>query len=637
MYLYKAYTALALILCCSVTYAQEYRTFDGSNNHLDKPLLGASHTQLDRASMSQYADGISAPNGEDRLNPRIISNKLFKQTELIDNTMALSDYIWVFGQFLDHDVSLVESYNPFANPEEALVIVPPADDEHFGPGEMIFMSRSQASEGTGTDVANPRQHDNAISSYIDASNIYGSDIVRANWLRTFENGKLKVSQGDRLPWNTVSGQFNDLIDEDAPAMDDELKQSSRLFVAGDPRANENPLLISIHTLFVREHNRLCDELKSENPFWSDEELYQHARKLVGGFIQSIVYNEWLPAQGIHIPAYVGYNSAIDPSITNVFSAAAFRMGHTLINSSIIRMMNDGEEHPSGYVELRDAFFNPAIVALSGGIEPFLKGMATQKQQDLDCKVIDDVRNFLFDDGAGGLDLAAININRGRERGIPDYNQVREDFGLPRVTSFSDICEEDEINTILEDIYGTVDDVDAWVGMLAEDHMNESIFGELIMTIMERQFRSLRDGDRFYFENDADLSEVEKEAIRNTSMHDIIMRNTDISLMQYNVFTAMPHQSIPNGPELQPVELDASVYPNPIGSVMNLKVYSEEEASVAAKIYDIKGILVMEQQLDMLPGENFFTINWDQDLLRGVYHLYLENDSGTFNIKKLIKE
>ena len=129
-------------------------------------------------------------------------------------------------------------------------------------------------------------------------------------------------------------------------------------------------------------------------------------------------------------------------------------------------------------------------------------MGTQVQQELDCKVIDDVRNFLFGiPGAGGLDLASINIARGRERGLPDYNTIRSDFGLPKVSSFVDICEDNEVNQLLEELYESVDNVDPWVGLLAEDHMSNTIFGETVMNIVEKQFRALRDGDRFYFEND----------------------------------------------------------------------------------------------------------------------------------------
>ena len=185
-------------------------------------------------------------------------------------------------------------------------------------------------------------------------------------------------------------------------------------------------------------------------------------------------------------------------------------------------------------------------------------MATQIQQDLDCKVINDVRNFLFGPpGAGGLDLAAININRGRERGIPDFNTVRSDFGLTPYTSFLDLTDNADEAALMQNVYGDINEVDAWVGMLAEKHMAGALFGETIMKIMEQQFFALREGDRFYFENDVLLSQAEKDEIKNTTLHEIIMRNTNILLMQENVFEAMDHGDICN-PSIASINVGGTV-------------------------------------------------------------------------------
>jgi hypothetical protein len=616
---------LVCIFASLAVEAQEIRSFDGSGNNVLNPAWGASETQLSRLSTISYNDLISEPAGSDRENPRVISNILFDQRDGIFDYKNLSDYVWVFGQFIDHDVSLVENFDFNAEPEELMTIVPPADDAFFSENEMIFMMRSKAASGTGTDINNPRQHSNSVSSFIDASMVYGSTEDRANWLRSLQDGKLRVSEGNLLPWNTYSGMFNDNVDPNAPFMADDTHSNIKMFVAGDIRANENPLLIAFHTLFVREHNRLCEQFKAENPAWTDEQLYQHARRWVIAMIQSIVYDEWLPSIGMGMPSYVGYRADIDPTISNVFSAAAFRLGHTLISSSIVRMKSDGSPHAGGSIRLKDAFFNPLTISFSGGIDPFLKGMGTQVQQNLDCKMIDDVRNFLFGvPGAGGLDLASINIARGRERGLPDYNTLRSDFGLPRVSSFEDICDDPEVNTALEELYETVDNIDPWVGLLAEDHMNGSIFGELVMNIIERQFRVLRDGDRFYFENDPGLSQEELNTIKETKFHDIIMRNTDIELMQLNVFSAMPHKDIPNGPVLEASNLTAGVYPNPVQGPYKVKVYVEEALDADVLLYNNQGILVYQDDWTLIEGENFFDMNMGEDNPVGFYNLMIRS-------------
>lgn len=550
--MYRPFLLCLLGVCLSLPLsAQEYRTIDGSNNNLANPTWGTAHEPIQRALSNGYEDGISAPTGTARPNPRFISNALFEQNGLIDDPRQLSAFIWVFGQFIDHE--LVAVGNDVTEPVNIPIDF---DDPDFNPGGAIpgieiKMFRSQAVAGTGTGVNNPRNHANEITSWIDGSAVYGSDVSRANWLRSFSNGKLKVSAGNLLPYNTTTGEFTDPIDPNAPHMADDVGFASRLFVAGDDRANEQPLLAVMHNLFVREHNRICDELIIEHPTWNDEQLYQHARKIVGGLIQAVVYEEWLPAMGVHLPPYNGYDETVNGTIMNVFSAAAFRLGHTLLNSQLLRLDSNGEELPEGNLTLLHAFFNPEVIPEVGGLDPYFKGMATQIGQQLDCKVIEDVRSFLFGPpGAGGLDLAAININRGRERGLPDFNTIREDLGLTPYTTFLELNPDVDVATEMENTYLDLNDIDPWVGMLAEYHMPDALFGETVMEIMVRQFRGLREGDRFYYENDPDLSAEEKAEIKSTTMRMIIMRNTNIELMQENVFLAMPHDSICNPLALQ---------------------------------------------------------------------------------------
>lgn len=536
-------STIALFFCISLS-AQEVREYDGSGNNLANPEWGSAEAEMPRISVANYADGISEPAGQGRPNPRVISNALFAQNGYLGDPMNLSDYLWVFGQFLDHDVVEVEG-----NPQEPAFIPVDFPDPHFNPGgayQNVFipMSRNMPFHGTGTSIGNPRQHENLLTSWIDGSNVYGSDEVRANYLRSFVDGKMKTSSGNLLPWNTISNEKDGPLDANAPFMADDVGFSHSLFVAGDVRANEQPLLIGMHTLFVREHNRLCDIILAEHPDWTDEQIYQKARKIVGGQLQSITYNEWLPAMGVNLPAYSGYDASIDATITNEFSAAAFRLGHTLLNSTILRMDDQGNTIPEGNLSLAQGFFNPAVV-YTVGLEPYFKGMATQVEQQMDCKLIDDVRNFLFGPpGSGGLDLAAININRGRERGVPDLNTIRNSMGLTPHATFTHLNPDPTISGPMATVYdNNLDEIDAWVGMLAEEPMPGALFGETIMAIMESQFMALREGDRFFYLNDDGLTEDEKMTITSTKFRDIIMRNTNVLLMQENVFLATPHEDL----------------------------------------------------------------------------------------------
>ncbi len=628
-------TILIIFLYCGIGYSQ-YRTLNGSDNHPEG--LGAKDATILRKCENAFEDQISIPNGETRANPRSISNIIFAQDERVDNSLNLSDYVWAFGQFLDHDISQVEN-----SEDESLPIVVPENDLFFEEGSIIPMNRSEAAPGTGIDASNPRNYNNKVTSFIDGSAIYGSDNLRADALRNPNStkGKLWVSNGNLLPWNTNTGEFDGVVVNNLGAfMENPFHDNDKLFLAGDLRANENPLLIAIHTLFVREHNRLCDLIAAEHPGWSSDLIYETARKKVGAYIQAITYFEWLPAQGIEIPAYNWYNDQVDPSIFNVFSSAAFRMGHTLINSSVVRMENDGGEISDGNIALKDAYFNPTIIPLTNGIEPYLKGMATNLQQDFDCKMIDDLRNFLFADpanGIAGLDLAAININRGRERGLPDYNTVRSNFGLTRIGTFEGITGETEVASLLSELYnGDVNNIDPWVGMLSEQHKNGALFGELVMTILEEQFQALRDGDRFYFENDPSFTAAEIEEIKNTTLHDIIMRNSSIELMQDKVFEAMPHSDIPNGPDLLPLQLEAEVYPNPAENSINVKYYMELAEELDVKIYNNNGQMILSTTFDSQKGENFMSFDLDANDPRGMYNIKIESASG-FKILRFIKK
>ncbi len=585
--------AFALLFISGSFFAQEIRTYDGSSNNLANPHWGATFSQLSRLVPANYEDQIAAPTGRNRMNPRQISNLLFAQDSPLADPLGLSDYVWVFGQFIDHDITLSSNNN-----EEPVMIPVDFPDPHFNPGGAlpfvaIPMSRSKSMIGTGTDTQNPREHFNEITAFIDGSAVYGSDAYRANWLRTFVGGKLKTSSGNLLPYNTISGELGDEVHIDAPEMADDVGFANRLFVAGDVRANENVLLTSFHTLFVREHNRICDELISQNPNWSDEQIYQRARKLVGGIIQAITYEEWLPAMGVHLPVYSGYDKTVNPSIFNGFSGAAFRMGHTLLSGQISMMDHEGNEQ--GTLSLRNAFFNPDALVENGGIDPFFKGMAAQVQQNMDAKVVDDVRNFLFGapgSGAGGLDLAAININRGRERGLSDLNAFRAALGLRLYATFQEICDDPKVAQILADIYNNVNDIDPWVGMLAETHMPNAIFGETVMAFMRLQFLALRDGDRFYYENDPDLSAEEKALIKSTKLAEVVMRNTGITLMQENVFEAMPHQEICGafGPEAKLL----GVVTNEFGfNILNVDIVLKNAA---------------DEQLAFTTAQGFFTLD-----------------------------
>jgi len=522
--------------------AIEFRSIDGSHNNLDDPTWGETEIELIRLLEPDYSDGISAPAGMNRPNPRAISNAIASQSESLPNPFHASDWLWQWGQFVDHDIDLTD---PPAGAEPLPIIVP-ENDLIFTPGSEIPFNRNVAAPGTGTDSNNPRQQVNAITAYIDGSSVYGSDLERANFLRSGEGGKLKTSTGNLLPFNTANLENANPFGVDA---DD-------LFIAGDVRSNEQIGLTAVHTLFVREHNRLADEIaadpntaeKAADAGLSvDDYIYQTTRRIVGAQIQAITYNEFLPlllGEGA-IDPYSGYDDTVNPSISNEFSTAAYRVGHTMLSSELQRINNDGTS--AGSISLRDSFFNPQEIT-DNGIDSLLLGLASQKSQTIDAFIVDDVRNFLFPAGNGGLDLAAVNIQRGRDHGLPSYNEARRGLGLGGYTSFDQITSDAEIAQRFRDIYGTTDGqdnidlVDLWIGGIAEDAYNGGMVGELFNVIISDQFQRLQDGDRFFYLTDQDLLNLVPD-IGDTRLSDIIVRNTDITTIQDNAFIVA--KDVPN--------------------------------------------------------------------------------------------
>lgn len=503
-----------------------YRSIDGTGNNPLDPNLGQAKDQLLRVIDPDYGDDISTLAGGDRPSPREISNEIFSQSESKPNEKGFSDFLWIWGQFLDHDITL--SKESEEEGEDAPIPVP-ADDAMFDPtgsGTVtIDFTRSEFDPATGTDAANPRQQLNDITPYIDASNVYGSDPVRQAALRDTD-GRMKVSDGDLMPFN-VDGLPN------------AMGTDATFFLGGDERANENIVLSSMHSLFLREHNRLVTEFEQEHPEWEAETLYQEARRIVEAQMQAITYNEFLPkllGDGA-LDAYQGYDWNVDPAIANIFSTAAYRLGHTLLSSTIHRVDEDGSENEFGDLSLLDAFFQPDRLVDEGGVDALLRGAGTSEAESIDHQIVDDVRNFLFGPpGAGGLDLASLNIQRGRDHGLDDYNDARQAYGLDAVTTFAEITSDVALQAKLEDVFGTVDNIDVFVGALAEDAVAGSMLGELFHTALVDQFTRLREGDAFWYESR--LSDAEIAMINDTTLSDIIERNTGIETMQDDVFTAM---------------------------------------------------------------------------------------------------
>jgi peroxidase len=487
----------------------EYRKIDGSGNNLKHGNYGKVGQPLIRKVGSSYEDGYSEPAGSTRPSARTVSNYVCDQENPIQNSKNCSNIFWLWGQFIDHDITLIDTHAEHFN------IQVPCGDKYFDPSntgeQSIGFNRSKP-----TDISDKegvlREYINKLSPFIDASNVYGSSVERNQYIRTYESGKLKTSNGGMLPVN--DGTYENA----GPGV-------SGLFVSGDIRANEHVGLTCIHTLFVREHNYWATELKESDHLLSDEEIYQKAKIVVEAEIQSITFNEFLPLLlgDCAIPEYNGYDCEINPQISNIFSVACYRL-HSLIPTKIFDDLN-----------LKDMFFKPHLLCNEYTLDITFKHYMEYKCEEMDCRITGDLRNFLFGEpGQGGHDLAAINIQRGRDHGLPDYNSVRQQCGLSKKTDFQ-ISENQSDNDNIKAVYDSdIDNIDLFIGSICEAKYNKcSMLGELSHTVVLEQFQKIRSGDRLWYENR--LNEKLIHHINKTKLSDIIKRNTCTKHVPCNVF------------------------------------------------------------------------------------------------------
>ena len=252
-----------------------YRTYDGSCNWLKKGEIEYGQVGTAKArdyNQHTFADGISQPR--EGPNPRAVSNAFFKRKKSIyyEHTPLLLGLI----EFIMHDVT----YSLDA-PDDWIDVEMPPDEEAFSANTTFRVGRTQALPGTGTSKENPRENVNMASTWLDISSLYGSTPEVAKALRSFQNGKLLTQElktagrstySSYLPFNSMKVPMNT-----RPGID-----AKTLFAGGDPRTNEDWLLLGVHTLLLREHNRLCDILSRQHPEYDDERLYQTIRLVMGG-------------------------------------------------------------------------------------------------------------------------------------------------------------------------------------------------------------------------------------------------------------------------------------------------------------------------------------------------------------------
>ncbi len=622
--------ALFLLTCVSALAGSQPqplqpRSLDGSGNNRFRADWGQAGTQYRRVGRPNYADGVAKPVSGPPT--RYVSNRVFNDVgQNLFSENGVSQWGWAWGQFLDHDFGLRDE-----TPGEAGPIPFDEDDpletftNTFG---AIGFSRTPAAGGTG--VNSPRQQINTISSYIDGSNVYGVTPSRLEWLREGPVDGNLANNSARLLL-TAAGYLPRADARPAPAPPVDLMgrltaTPSRAAVAGDVRANENIALTAIHTLFAREHNRIVAALPAP---LAEDLKFEIARRVVNAEEQYITYNEFLPALGVRLDGYHGYDPHANAGLSNEFAVVGYR-AHSMIHGEFEPTVPAGTypdrqlvafgragiavEQAGGQVTLviplNVAFGNPDLLE-AVGLGPVLQSLGAERQYANDEQIDNSLRSVLFqvpspgmsepescgepvvnpDCFSGVVDLGAIDVERGRDHGMPSYNALRRAYGLNPRRSFTDITGErtdrfpadpeiDPADPIhdpsildfvelrdrrgkpielgsdearedavfgkrrttlaarLKAIYENVDSLDAFVGMVSERHVPGTEFGELQLAMWRKQFEALRDGDRFFYASDPALPLIEKQygIGYRRSLAELIRLDTGVTVRP-NVFRA----------------------------------------------------------------------------------------------------
>ncbi|XP_071091011.1 salivary peroxidase/catechol oxidase-like [Haliotis cracherodii] len=566
-----------------------YRTPDGSCNNLDHPHWGAANQPFRRYLPPEYSDKESQPRLKGKKGPlpsaREVSRRFHTAgTEVVEDA-GVTHMLMQWGQFLDHDIIFTpvqterigNDVKPYACCEDKLDSVTedavkaiysyetcfpipllPTDPVFNGPTRKkklncLSFARSVQVENTDCEIT-PVEQLNQITAYIDASNVYGSSKEEQDSLREFNQGLMKCQ---RMP-SRDGCPAADLLPSNVNTCG-----STKCFKSGDFRVNEQVGLASIHTVWLRQHNAVARQLGAMNKAWrdDDEKVFQETRKIVGAMMQVITYNEFLPiVLGDEMKKYKldsedatpskyqdnllndlldllapkSKHRAIDATITNSFATAAFRFGHSQIRGAT--SLGDNVT-----IKLSDAFGDTAMMTKNHCVtRQWMRGLSEDKCLKVNRFLSPEVTDHLFEDADGNkLDLAALNIQRGRDHGLPGYNAWRKFCGLKAFQKFSDMTDHtSQEKELLSSLYDHPDDIDLFTAGISERPYNGGLVGPTFACILGRQFSALKHGDRFWYERTCESVRFTREQIeelRKVTFSRVMCDHTGITKIQPNSF------------------------------------------------------------------------------------------------------
>jgi peroxidase len=539
----------------------KYRSIDGRGNNLKNPDWGATDTPFSRFAPKNYEDGIysikKSVTGNELPNPRLIVQEVLKKAVISTapsmnyNLMAI-----LLVLFITHDIHYqvpVQAENPkngincctkgnsevfpqHLSHSACLPISISKTDPNFK-GQIGCQNFVRSQLGKYPKGVETGEILNRVTSYLDLSLVYGSHESELNKIRLFKGGKLRLSKNNVLP-----------VDKNGKYL------PSMLRFTATPIASIWP------AIFSRNHNHLAKRLEKLNPSWDDETVFQEARRINIAVIQfNLITTRTI--ERIFKQSIDEKYSPDRKTSTSLEFALAYRAGHYYTPTNMIFENKNGikkEYLQSDTVGRSDLIENGFNEALRGALNQGLN--VQQFSEEIISKIGKDKRGF-------GLDLIGIDIQRGRDHGIPSFAEIRRRCNLkPEIKTFDDfklIFNKTQSNVdLLKNIYESAEDVDFYVGGLLEIYENlaNPLAGETFGCVIGNNYRNVMGGDIYFYthpENPYPFTKKQIAAIQNYPVPNLFCTNSELKEMN-KLWPYVPHQMNPKEScsSFPPIDLSA---------------------------------------------------------------------------------
>ncbi len=533
-----------------------HRSSDGTYTDLADPMMGAAGTRFGRNIPIEHAFPEPEP-GLLEPSPRVISARLLARAEpdgfVPATSLNLLAAAWI--QFMTHD------WFHHSTPKPGREFVVPLDsargDTWQGRTDPMLIRRTPPDPTHPNDGTHPPTYRNDGSHWWDGSQIYGNNDDETRQLRSD-------------PKVVIDG-----VPRDARG---DLRLSPDRLLPIDPKTQQEQAglvdnwwlgLSLLHTLFAQEHNSIAASLRVAYPFWDSDRVFHTARLVNTALMAKIHTVEWTPAILAHPAIDVALNGNWAGILTERFTNVFGRLGDGELLSGI---MGSPTNHHTAPYALTEEFvsvyrLHPLMpdairlhrarggalvktVALPDMLKEKVRTALVVPPEEGGNLTLDDVcysfgithpgavtlhnyphflRNLRREDADGTvffLDLAAVDVMRDRERGVPRYNQFRRLFHLPPVTSFEGITCNPQWARELREVYGNVERVDLMVGMFAEDPPQGFGFSETAFRVFILMASRRLKSDRFFTADytPAVYTQLGLDWINANTMRSVILRH-----------------------------------------------------------------------------------------------------------------